>query len=96
MANTRKKHSAAFKAKVGLAAVREEGTIAELSSKYGVHANQISQWKKAVLDGISTLFEKEKKAARDDASDKAKLTELHAKIGELTMQRDFFRERSGE
>ena len=70
--------------------------MAELATKYGVHPNQISQWRKAVLDGAALLFEKEKKAARDEASNKAQLTELHAKIGELTMQRDFFRERSGE
>ena len=49
-----------------------------------------------MLDGAAALFEKEKKWARDEASDKAKLAELHAKIGELTMERDFFRERSGE
>jgi len=96
MANIRKKHGAEFKAKVAMAAIREEGTIAELSSKYGVHASQIHAWKKAVQDGVTALFEGDKKAARDEAAEQAKLTELHAKIGELTMQRDFFRERSGQ
>ena len=56
MANIRKKHSVEFKAKVALAAVREEGTVAELSSRYGVHASQIHAWKEAALDGIGSLF----------------------------------------
>ena len=95
MANIRKKHSAEFKAKVTMAAIREESTVAELSSKYWVHASQIHAWKKAVQDGVAALFDGDKKAARAEATDKIKLTELHAKIGELTMARDFFRERSG-
>jgi transposase len=95
MANIRKKHSAEFKAKVAMAAIREEGTIAQLAGQHGVHASQIHAWKKAVQDGVAGLFDGDKKAVRTEAEDKTKLTELHAKIGQLTMERDFFRERCG-
>ena len=96
MANTRKKHSVSFKAKVALAAVREEGTVAELSSRYGVHSSQIHAWKKTVLDGAGSLFARGHALALDGAAaDDARLGKLYEKIGELTVERDFFRKRSG-
>ena len=96
MANVRKKHGVEFKAKVALAAVREDSTVAELSSRYGVHASQIHAWKKTVIDGVGSLFAKGKSGASDSAiADDARLAKLYEKIGELTVERDFFRKRSG-
>ena len=96
MANVRKKHGVDFKAKVALAAVREDSTVAELSSRYGVHASQIHAWKKTVIDGVGSLFAKGKDGGSDSSvADDARLAKLYEKIGELTVERDFFRKRSG-
>jgi transposase len=96
MASRRKKHSPEFKAKVALAAVREEGTVAELSSRFGVHASQIHAWKKTLLDGTAGLFAQNKGATNGgEAAAEGQMAPLYEKIGQLTVERDFFRKRSG-
>jgi transposase len=96
MANVRKKHGVDFKAKVALSALREDGTVADLSSRYGVHASQIHAWKKTALDGVPSLFARSTaEPSGPSAADVARLALLYAKIGELTVERDFFRKRSG-
>jgi len=80
----RRNHSAAFKAKVAVEALKDGQTLVELAERFQVHPNQITEWKKQLLDRAEGVFLKnnEKDAGPD-------VKELHAKIGQLAMENDF-------
>lgn len=86
MSRVRLNHGPAFKARVALEAAREERTTAEIAREYGVHANQVSAWKRQLLNGAVGVFEDPADTRLDG---EAVIKELHAKIGELTVERDF-------
>src|ERR1700730_13822009 len=82
---TQRNHAPAFKAKVALAAVKGEKTLAELAQQFDVHPNQITQWKGQLLEGAAGVFGGDAAAAAPAVD----LKVLHAKIGELTLENDF-------
>jgi len=83
----RRKYSAELKAKVALEALRGEQTLAELSSRYNVHPNLITNWKKQAREGLVDVFTGG--AQRRDSEHENEVKELHAKIGQLTVEKDF-------
>ena len=95
MKRTRKKHNGAFKAKVALAAIKGDRTIAELASEFGVHPNQIYNWKKQLLDGAARVFEGGGAAVEGVASE-AQVDLLYRQIGQLKVENDFLARKLGK
>jgi transposase len=89
MKKSRTKHSPEFKAKVALAAVQEQETVAAISRRYKVHANQIYKWKQELLQNMARVFEPKAGPAGGGSESEDREKELLCKIGELTVERDF-------
>ena len=81
----RRNHSPAFKAKVALEAIKGEQPLITIAERFDVHPNQITKWKRQLLDGAAAVFGESEQGAQEGPS----IAELHAKIGEITMENDF-------
>lgn len=82
----RRNHSPAFKAKVAVAAIKGDKTLAELAQQFDVHPNQITQWRSQLLEGATGVFGD---TVKTEASPVVDVKTLHAKIGALTLENDF-------
>ena len=83
----RKRYSADFKAKVAREAMKEDTTIADIATRFSIHPNQVSEWKRQAIEGLADIFTGN--AGKADIAHEAQIKELHAKIGQLTVERDF-------
>ena len=86
--STRRRFSTEFKAKVALEALRGDQTIQEIAARHKVHPNQVSLWKQRAVAGMKEVFSNGAQRKRE-ANSEAEIRDLHAKIGELTVERDF-------
>jgi transposase len=94
MRKTRRKIDAALKAKIALEALREEATVVDLAQRYGVHPTQVYAWKKQLQDQAARAFDAGVGRDAEEVRER-EIEKLHAKIGQLTVERDFLAKRSG-
>ena len=92
MSNKRKRYTPTFKAKVALAALKNEETAAELAQRFGVHPTMITAWKRALKDGATDVFDKGHKSRKQVDN---KIDELHRQIGQLKVENDFLSRKLG-
>ena len=95
MTGRRKRYSADFKAKVALDALRGELTTAQLATKHGVHQTMVGEWKKQAMEGLAGVFSGKSEAQDTAKSAEVEVEKLHAKIGQLLVERDFLAKASG-
>ena len=93
MKRSRRNHTSKFKARVALEALRGEATLTELGSRHGVHPTQIAAWRKQALEHLSEVFDHGSPVLEDA---ERHIRDLRAKVGELTMERDFLRDALGK
>lgn len=93
MGNKRKNYSKELKARIALDAIKGEKTLSELSTEYGVHPNQIRQWKKKLLDNSSEIFSRGKE--RDQANNEAEKDRLYQQIGKLQVEVEWLKKTLG-
>jgi transposase-like protein len=92
----RKRYTAKKKAQIVLEILKEEQSISQIASEYGIHPNQLYKWKAQALEGLSTLFEDERKTEKAlRAAHERELNELYAEIGRLTSQLNWLKKKSG-
>ena len=92
MGRIRKSYSSAFKAKVALEAIKKEKTMSQLSSEYGVHSNQINQWRKRLLEELPEVFSNKKQKKEKDTEDLQ--DELYRQIGQLKVELDWLKKKA--